>query len=429
MTRSVMASLLDVNRLQYTRGVDGSLVRSRTIKKFPANKDSYSPGNLLSIILNTGDAFVDGPNSYLKVKMKGIQKEAAKVTDFGSGSCFNIINSARLTHQSGDDIEYNHSANLQAHILTHWATSKEEFEATRDLYGAGATSPTVVGGGADSVTNTEFILPLKYLFGCFARTDQLIPSNMLAGATLELQFENQEFAFVTDAAAGAATEPVISWSVELHLDTYDLYDSARKDLMMQASDSERSGLQFTYDTFFMTSTNLSSSTLNLDIMKSATKIKRVAVAVVNKATGGDPVPPPPIGQDFFNFVLPYNTVQFRLGSQYTPALPSTSKGEYYHHSLLAYQNEHSAQILPAVKYDEYADPAAPSGAVIKGARILAQTFERNSMDNSGQTTNNSQLINLSGSVAQKANAERTIYVFVQYTRIANLLQSNLVLDT
>jgi hypothetical protein len=252
----------------------------------------------------------------------------------------------------------------------------------------------------------------------------------------------------------------------LLLDSAQLYDVVNKQLLEEQADVNESGIQFTYKTYFNSSAITASNSISLDIQQSASLVSDV-VAVTrdnNVVSSGFK------GADAFDYIQPWSSAQFRLGSLYMPqqiinvptganwSVTQNNSAEWYGISLQAFQSfpdefhkaagsEATVQFQPA---SVAADLSLNSWEV--GKPCLAFTGEKSAcgLELTGEPTNGSRILNLSATIGQAVGAispdptfpgagplsppfsytltQVRVDVFLGYIRVANLMGDNCVVD-
>ncbi len=392
--------LRELNRLVYLRPDNGSLVNQRTMKTYNFTNSSYSPGQTAQAIINSGNDALWGPSSYLRVEFT---KDAG--SRIASGSILNLFKNVRLTHRSGEVLEYIQDSNVLAQILRRYTVSTEQSPKFEGLIGVPDAAATYVR-----------CVPLWALLGVFNDQEQYIPPAFLAGAKLELDLDTDAIIF---KEAGAMTEI----KLELVLDSAQVYDSVQKQLLDEQADVEKSGLQYSYSTWFSTQNDFAGTNVNFDIQQSASVTEQVCAVL-------RPVANIAAGEDSFLFVNTPTQWQYRLGSQYMPQKPVTNSAvadanaESYQQALVAFEGSphqhsgvHGASGVNASATD------FTSGKIA----VFAQSLEKSAagLQLTGEPTNNSRILNLE--MTKGAAAER-VNVFLKYLRVANILGSNLIVD-
>jgi hypothetical protein len=249
--------LRELNRLVYLRPDNGSLVNQRTMKTYNFTNSTYSPGQTAQAIINSGNDAIWGPSSYLRVEF------TKTGGTFGNGSIANLFRNVRLTHRSGEVLEYIQDSNVLSQILRRWTVSTEQspkLDSMIDVPDADATYVRTV--------------PLWLLLGVFNDQEQYIPPAFLAGAKLECDLE-------TDAVMLATAGTITNIKLELVLDSAQVYDSVQKQLLDEQADVSKSGLQYSYSTWFSTKNDFKGDSVNFDIQQSASVTEQVC-AVARK---------------------------------------------------------------------------------------------------------------------------------------------------
>ena len=412
-----------VNKLEYRLPVNPSVVNSRTFKQYNFSNATYSPGATAQCIVNSGSDAVWGTTSYVKMSV-AITGSGNNTVYFGGatyGSGVNLIKNVRLTHRSGEVLEDIRNVDKLGTLLRRWTQSKDSFEMTA---GAEGGSGVLLAAGAGTI---DIVVPLRWLLGMFNRTDQYIPPGLLAGSKLEFDLNTNARALdATQTSGGDAAAPATYsiTSIQLVLDSADLYDSIKKDLLEEQMDVKRSGLQFTYNTWFGSSYTADGGAVNIDLQKSASLAN---VAIVSQQLTSK-------NADSYNSngvlfstddVTGWN---FRLGSQYLPTqVPVSSVPEGFllttsAMDALPRQNDRSAYNKSSVKYSDY---VAADG---NNQSMIACSLESSAagLDMTGAACNNSRILNFN---AEASTASSTMFVYLGYVRVANVLGASIVVDS
>jgi len=408
-----VAEFRHMNKLVYSRPSSGSLINSRTQKlTYPASL-SYGLGATVQFQVNSGAESVWGPTSYIKMKATVGTADALTVL----GSMLNVVSQARLYHRSGELLEQVLYSDILSNIKLRYETSTADYAKLFTLIGGNAVIGTadkpagfVFAGG---VNTGYFMLPLSFLFGLFNNHGQYIPSQILAGARIELVLNSTGVAcgFAGDGIDASTFEPVLS------LDCAQLYDSATKQLLEESADVQSSGLQFTYSTYFSSQTAVvGGAGINIDVLQSASITEKVFTVVAASATLATKYA-------FLPFAASGAfTYQWRIGAHYLPIYAVKDNTEAFLMTQTAFKGA----------YHQFSDPPANSGIGVKSfgdgnSAVYATSLERSSAGVmlSGDATNNSRVINLS---VQNNTQGGFATTFLQYVRTANAMVDSCVVD-
>ena len=409
-------ALRHANCLVYAKPDDGSLVNKRTLKQYQFTTAAYALGQTAQCIIQSGGDAVWGPSSYIRIKYTvGVE------VSWGVGSIMNIFKNVRLTHRSGEVLEYIQNINMLAQLESWWHTSVEDRVKLQGMIHqksdvtAGEYAPLE---SKDAVGTHIACVPLSYLLGTFDNQSQYIPPNHLAGAKLELELESAAIAY----AAAASSVPA-GFEFTLMLDSAQIYDAVEKQLMDEQADVAGSGLQFTYSTWFNSYNTFAGTGVNFDVQQSASLTQK-AVAVIRATADLE------AGKDSF---LPSSTAtqfQWRLGSQYFPqqivTLPSDTTGQQEAYAI----SQQAWQDFPHQFQGKLVGGVAVSYTGFQAAGRVpcyATTLEKSAsgLQLSGEPTNNSRLLNLNMS---KSAVSDQVDIYLQYVRVANVLGANLIID-
>ena len=226
--------LININRFQYAKKDDLSIVDSRNLRKIRPSRQSYTNDNVVEFVFSTGTAWVSGPTSYLSFDIEAKDGTAPVALP----SAMNLFDSVVLLN--GEEIDRLDHLNLKDHIYESY-TKDSNYLST-----IGSVSSV-----ADIKTKTRVCIPLSRLSGYFANREQLIPSFALAGMTLSLRLAPVNRALVV--AADDCTGYTIS-NANITCDCFNLIDSARLFLTKKASTGQ--GLLYTFQTWSHAAMNI-----------------------------------------------------------------------------------------------------------------------------------------------------------------------------
>lgn len=423
---SQMGQLLSLNKLSYSAPMDGNLNQKRQYKKYNFTPLVYDGNGAPQIQINSGSDFCWGPGSAIVLTCQALAAggEVGSVNaSFGVGSAYNLFSEFEITHRSGDTLDKVRNVDSLVQTLSLWQNGAD-FQSYAQLYGSGAIAPDDVGTAAKT-----YVLPLSLFSGFFAQ-NAMIPSHLLAGSRMTLQL-NAVAQALSDLGTGPANRVKIT-SMELLLDSFDLIDSAKKIMMSQAGNVKQGGLQYTYHSWFNINKTFQSTGFNFDVALSAAKTSIVLaktrlVANLNDGTKDS------MGAE----VYPYSAVRLRVGSDTQPQFEITSPSEAYFITQNSFENQplyeygdmrHQNITVSFKDYDAEDNGAGiADGVAFKGAPCLAISMERNALLGlSGQVTNNSRLINLSGDF--KNPSARQMDIYVSHYRVANVFLENVVVN-
>lgn len=445
-------ALRDINRLVYLMPSQAGLMIERTDKIYTPNNQTTVPGETILANGNSGADFLWGPNCFLKLVWTVTNTAAAAGNiSFGYGSILNLIKEIRITHSSGEVLEYVQNVNLIANVRTRYDTSYDDQiklnsllggvdqTVTGSQYGGGfvygintlagisATNQSIVyvpalsAGVSTGISTFTSLIPFSYLSGLFDRNDQMIPPQLLAGSTIQVVFAPAAEAYTASAATIAITQirPTL------------IYDSARAyDVVMrslQNEQSSRDGLQFVYSTWFNTYMNSNTDSVNFDIQQSASITERVcALFRLTAATGAT----------LCSFLPAPTAYQWRIASDYKPQ-QAMQIGNFALTVGGAVIPQSSESLMQAMKTFEagvhsYSTPVGGGVSVSlyeynSHAAVYGTTLERSAcgLSLTGLPTNNSSLLTFN---ATKAAVGHRVDIFLRTIRVANLRGVGAIID-
>jgi hypothetical protein len=302
---------------------------------------------------------------------------------------------------------------------------------------------------------------MSLISGLFSNTDQYMPPALTAGMKIELELAPNQFITVK----GKTTPQITNIKPTLVCDSAQLFDVVNKQMLSEMADVDQSGIQYTYNTYFNSYvvTGAGGSSINLDVQQSASLVNKI----IGITRDNNMVTSTLDGADASFLIQPFTQFQYRLGSLYWPqqiikvpsngTWDSTQKNsqEWYGLGLMAFQS-----------YVDEFHKAAGKAACIQfyesGGDITNQAFDAGTacisfsgessasgLSLTGLPTNNSRLLNASGTIEYLAGSSGLNFplvgpvdpavrynlnggvrfdAFLGYTRVANLMGDNCVVD-
>lgn len=419
-----------------------------------AHKQSYATAtefktnviNTISFLLTPGSDYVYGPDSYITFKLTTAGGgDAAHSSTWGQdGTVLNMIQSVRLTHASGTEVEFQNHANL----LNMYKTKYDRDHEWRDTYGSAmggsfidkklvkswvsatsggavtsavdhhARGQTLVSDANNGSTDTFYSIPLSILSEFF-NSDKLLPPYALAGMRVELEMASPNIAletFVTATGAPIASTGDFTFSVtnlRVQLDSHTLTDSVQKGL---ARMSANEGLDLHFSSWFHDRHTMAGSEVTVNVTKALSRVEDIQI-VSRQAVQYTDVNAATAVQSLQNEAAYLSNTskkwQISIGSMFFPSHPVSDTHSAY---MLAQQGRKHTN---RVSYDDFA---------LKGLGIVRGALER------------SQILNGSG-IAISATRGATIQytdnngsnptldLFVKHTRLVSVFLDNVVVRT
>lgn len=411
-----VAELRHLNALVYARPSSGSLIAERTQKlSYPASL-TYTLGSTMQFIVNVNES-VWGPSSYLRLKLT--MTTAANAATTLGGSWFNLFSQVRLYSRGGELLEQVFFSDILSAIKLRYNTSFSDYQKLYSLIGGAATVggvSTIQGAQAANTFSRYVNLPLSLLFGLFDNHSQFIPSQLLAGARMELVLNSTNASMVLVNVVEGSLQVVPT----LSLDCAKIYDEAAKQIMEESADVQESGIQFTYSTFFASQFQPAGGAINIDVLQSASLTEKVMV-VNTTTTAADKYTFRPLALPAANGDSSY-AYQFRIGAHYLPIYSVQDDTEAFYQTQIAFNGA----------YNQFSRPPTHTGIGVASFGlnncVYATSLEKSASNValSGEPTNNSRLINFS---AQGTTGDASVAtVFLQYVRVANCMLDSCVVD-
>jgi hypothetical protein len=294
MKKTKSSGLMMVNNLNYNLPSNLSVVVRRALIKSYFNKTTYTNNETATVILNGGDLYCDGLNSYITFKL-GIDMSATvdntvSRPTFGNGSACNIFRSITATTASGTEIERVENVSCLRRIVDNYDCSLDWFDTFGSVMGYpyssftsanGGLAPSAIGVGYDykttaptaPETNTikTFVIPLNRILGLF-NSRKLLPSLVASGLRLDFRFNDYNEVFYDDGSAPVASTSYTITDPSIMLDSYQLSDAVLKELNMIAA---KNSLEVVYESWDHTRDNVASSNFNVDSKKAVSRAQGV----------------------------------------------------------------------------------------------------------------------------------------------------------
>lgn len=396
-----MGMLLSVNALTYAPPIDGSLVNNRQYKEYNFQPLSYTGlSGSPQMIVNSGSDYIYGPTSYIRMRVTS----SVNTTTFAS-SAYDLFREFEIDHRSGDLIDRTRNVNALVQTLLEYQEGKGYDDGYAQVFGKGVS-------GADLQNGVDVILPLSWFSGVFSQR-ALIPSSLIAGAKIKLQWEK-----LAQAVIDSGTPVLTISNMSLVLDSFELMDSARKALLQQQANVKTQGLQFSYSSWVNSNKSFDTSGFDLDVNLSAAKTMivlaktRLTADFVQANDSMSAEEYPYEGGDW----------RLRLGSETQPQHQVKTSAEAYVLTQNAFQNIHCDDVN--VRKNAH---VLKSFSAYKSKSVIAVNMEKSQiLSMSGRPCNNSRLINLNGTF--KDGASRQMDVWVQILKVANVMVDNVVVD-
>ena len=410
-----------VNNLVYVSPENLSLAVNRSYQKMYFQKQNYGQFETARCDLNSGTAYIDPENSYLKfcVQLTVASGSPDAYCSLGSGSAMNFIRTVTIRSKSGVELARDEFANVYSRINVLNTESAEYLRTVGSVEGWDVPSiQTGVFAGTFNLSNTSkfaYSLPLKRLSTFFdPKKNNLLPASLISGLSMEIIFENVNQSVVlirTDPPVVPATVTgyIIS-DISLNCDCVQLTDDTQKTLN---NVSASNGLEVTYGRIYTSINDVPNSTTNISAqIRKAVSNASHAVAVIMNPTAINN-----ILVDSFKTLRPdFSSIQWRLGSLYFPNQPIQPVPNVYLFDIvdlfnmnkMTYNKFKQSHNESVVSYDMFKEQGCGSVCV-----SLERTQE---LELSGCSLNNSRVLELDGQFTSPAN--RSVYVFLVYNCVS-----------
>jgi hypothetical protein len=402
-----------LNGVAYESLPETSIAVSRTFKKNFFQKNEYTSSNNEAICdINTGAEFINPRRSYLTFGVK----LAANNATFGHGGATNLIKRVVITSRSGTEISRTEEYNVLACKSYRYGCSRSSVQQFGQLMGF-TDVPAEQKNDFDllSTTRKQFVIPLTMLSPFFAGDGKsLIPPQLAAGLRIQLTFESDARALVSDAAAVYTIDNI---SVVTNVTT--MIDSWQKQIN---EESARDGLTYSFPEWHTTQSNVGSGTrANIEVRKA---VARCMMAFTTTQTLANGLANDNMKSDAYSAT----SVEYRLGSLYPTQQPVQNGPEMY---FLA-QSAFDADVLDCkrtndVSLTSFTDSTVATTGAADGDAVTAVSLERNDvsingvLNIGGLPTNNSRVLAVD---IDGVAATSTTYLFMKHLRVVKAFIDN-----
>ena len=188
--------MLAVNDLTYLLEPDLSVAVNVTHKNHFFQSNSYTNSQRAVCILNSGADYIDTRDSYLQFDMSTVNEGKGF---FGAqGSVVNIIKTITISTRSGDEISRIVDCNRLNNMINSYRFSRNWVESVGQTVAHGRSHLSRVAN-----QKTTYCIPL-YLLSDFFGYGRLLPSMIMSGLRIEIEFETSERAFIHSGLQGEA---------------------------------------------------------------------------------------------------------------------------------------------------------------------------------------------------------------------------------
>lgn len=416
-------ALLSANGLLFQLPQSLSTTNVRNVRTQYADRTSYSEGEQIRFIWNTGSAYIDPANAMISLDLKvsnvfGVD-EAARTFDFGSGAgAASIFSEILIQAKNGKELDRVTHVDKLAAIKMNWLMSTE---GKGMLQAAGYEKKFPFGGGngllPDVILNVS--IPLCMLSGFFRPIVKgtKIPSNLAAGLFIQLTLKNSANIFSYDPPV-AAGENITNFmkaptfvvqNPVIFLQSSLLNDPTQATLMTTSAES---GLEYVYTSTYTDSDRTQATTLNQISKKAVSQCLRTFMSAYEVVPGDAGLNIESVGTDSFRTVpiSEFEKWQWRLGSSYFPQNPVTKESVSYFLTSHAFDKTRELYSNPSgLDFNRYALTAATIATPISSeSRLLL----------SGAPINNSNVLELQLTTKNLAARQRLFVVWMEYVSVA-----------
>ena len=412
---------LMVNNLIYEMPKSLSLATGRThVAQFP-QRSTYTVDRNSTMVFqwNTGNAYIDTSNSYLRFKMKASGTANVAPAGFFLASALNLFHEYRIRSRSGVELDRLENCNLYNQYRLKYTKSTNWLNTIGQSFFYATQS--AIFNQANTII-TDVCIPLCELatFFCPLKKGQLLPPQIASGLQIELSLESIARAFVDTAGWFQAGSSLELTDIAMVLDTVSLSDETSKLLNLESS---QSGLEWCYNRVYNYSATYASGTSNftMQVSKAVSQATHAFMVTQNSSQTQSA-----LFDSFLAEQFSYKSWQMRLGSQYYPnqmvnnqTQTVTVKGmESYLLTMSSFEK------MKTPFQETSLTPATYSAT----AAVIGVSLERNqSLAVSGLPINNSRVLEIlvERDATGDAGASRDVNCFLTYVSVAKAFIDNM----
>ena len=281
-------------------------IASRRMANVNSDSSSIQSGHQMTFRLNCGNAAVYGKNCYLKFNAKSSGENVLS----NEGTAFNFIERIDLYSSDGTLLHSRNSrAGDLANKLFRYSLSSSEWLSAQGAVGGGG----IAYNGEDGV---NVVLPMSFLHGCFS-TDTLLPPGSCDGARL----------VVTTASSDSTDVGVVTFT-EMSLMVDEALLSNEVEMAVKSMNASSTGVRIQFDCWrhFPQSLSASASTTGVQQINTVANqlVRAMSSARLTTAKDG-------------TTLKGLSKLNYRVGNQYFPWTPSSSKAEEWLLTQQAFQ--------------------------------------------------------------------------------------------
>jgi len=196
--------MLAVNDLTYLLEPDLSVAVGVTHKNHFFQSTDYTSSQRAVCILNSGADYIDTRDSYLQFDLTTAAKGKGY---FGAqGSVLNIIKTITVSTRSGDEISRIVDCNRLNNMINSYRYDNQWMSTVGQSIAAGSShiSPDPLASATYVAKPTTYCIPL-YLLSDFFGYGRLLPSMIMSGLRIEIEFESSDHVFIHSANVQTTT--------------------------------------------------------------------------------------------------------------------------------------------------------------------------------------------------------------------------------
>lgn len=420
-----LQNIIDLNSLSYIMPANASATTQRQYVQNYFDKNNYTGSTSLVCYINSGSAFIDGNNSFLRYTITVNTPTfdgGVGTLSFANGSGANVIRDISIYSRSGLQLEYVREINKIKYYNDRFGKQKGAVESTLSVQGYGHNYTLSPAGGTSYPITV--CIPMRDISGVFRGPGKgvLMPSQLVSGLKVQIELESVARALFISigglTVGGEAWDGIsgLSYSVgdiAIVTDNSILADSVLRQLNQVSANS---GLEYYYSTFDTRNQNQpqGSNFLSMESRKAVSRALTALTVIQKDSSTTDSTTYDSFRCEDYDVA----SYQSRIGSLWFPNQPVNSYQEAFINTIWSYDRWDSDNSTQGIAIGDYKDG---------GYGALGVTFERSTvLDLSGVPLNNSRTLTQNIEFAS-SNDAREVTQYMKYVRLARVFLNNVVL--
>lgn len=391
-------ALLKANEVVYVEPPALSMVGARSLKLFESSKQSYNPGQILEINIESGSDFGDLCSSWIRFQLTS--SAAATLSSAYSTIC-DLFKTVVFISRSGVEVYRNDNFNVMMRQHLRYMKDSEYLNTVATAFGYNSVADPLIGG-------KFYAFPLNVLSE-MCNVSELIPPQLMSGARIQITmapaFEALKYA-VTSAGNTYSVD-----NIRMFNDSLTLSDAASRAVMKTSADK---GLTLSFNDVSHVQQSSAGTSVTVDFQRSIARATMALVIIRSESAQVD------TADALAGQIYAISSQRFRLGAQAYPNIPIADGDapSAYLNNLRTYKKLHN----------DSNGTCAVSFADFKAHAAISTLLDRSdSLESSGVSTNRSNG-SLLAEIQFSSAANRILDAYLWYEKQITVGLSSIVIN-